>query len=236
MTSPDFLQASSETLASLPSPVLSRQRLDGLQDVARALHETMPEYTGMTAFGSTVRGEAREDSDLDICVFVNAGDNEGSIEAHSSTDPELAETYIVTNPLEASGISYRVKKEMEARNLPGRSSDVEIVPINHDIVADTTEILMANAVKLKEGDTSIRIPRNVRELFYAAIDTANLQPYIEQALRVLSNDVRGEEGWHLIRGAVEYYENKRGEQGQPLRHRYFPVNLEEARGYYLHEQ
>jgi len=60
----------------------------GLETVASELSTTLPEYRGMTVFGSVARGQAKEGSDADIFVYIEPSE-QSRVQANPRIEGEV---------------------------------------------------------------------------------------------------------------------------------------------------
>ena len=225
---------------TISSPELSLERLNQLTAIAASIHKEVPEFMGMTAFGSVVRGEARPDSDVDICVFMELSASEQSPQSNprilSKEKVELSDTHVTTHIFHpAIDIDY---KALIIEKLPEDSivePDILVFPISKDIVDTCTDVLLDNARLFTEsGDaTKVEVPGNIRCLFNAPIDVGQLQPYIEQVLTGLEVSKYGEKAWAMIRHLVTGFEQGRGGSFRDKPHRFIPETLSEALAHFL---
>lgn len=195
---------------------LSRQRLGSLAAIAENLHQTIPEFVGMTVYGSVARGEAGPNSDVDLFVFMEATDDEGSAQNHRYVKPEekvqLEHFQAHSTYTFHLGISldYRaeIMPEIEAALIP--EADVDVLPISPTIIDDSTDRLLATAKRIVGNDSEpISVPRNVRGLFHLPVDDKRLEPYVHQVLRKLHDSRYGELAWKMIRHQVIGFEKGR---------------------------
>ncbi len=229
----------------------SVRNFEALAAACETLHAGMPEFAGMTVFGSTSRGEARpatetdQGSDADMYAFVVV-DSDRSPTQHSYLESHrsvLAEpiTDVTSNAygliafdrflqIAYESTIYRVAVEHGAPS----HTDVLTMPISGDIVDFQANILLQIAEKhTKTGKLpKSLVPRNIRGLFQLGVDTAELQPYQAQLLRRLGESEYGNTAWRLIRHTISFYEVGEGREPSELHHRQVPATLEEAVEYY----
>ena len=221
----------------------SARLLSGLARTSEMLHADTPGFIGMTVFGSTVRGQAKPGSDVDLWVLMDPTipleDDRGYTFDMSGDFKKRAEgvhtgTYDVSFVAEAE---YRhwVRKHLAQNGID--KSDVIILPLTTDILADCVTDLLAVATEINQNTRQdVRCARNVRALFHVPVEGEALQPYIEQTLTALSAHPDGETAWQIIRSGLVTFERPKDQQGlKGVNHRYIPANLEEARGYYLRQ-
>lgn len=213
--------------------------VDALVDVSEKIREKLPEYAGMTVYGSTVRGDTGPESDVDIHVFMETSDN-SDIQTMVS-DPDFRTVQIPFGPTEgtfyfATLIDTRYKEQVEDelvdRGFP--TADITILPINKTIVEKSVESAAANVKTIIEtGGESYLIPRNIRCLFNAPIEDERLQPYRLQALSLIKDSPYGKAIWMLLRQWISYYEGGRDNDDlNAIEHRPVPDTLADALEYY----
>jgi len=227
------------------SQELSRTRLDQLATLSQELQATMPEYEGMTAMGSTVRGEARPDSDVDILVFVRPDatsprqnvNNEPGFDPNSIIEKGESQHLPQTFSFDiGKGMNYKfpINESLRQSGIP--HADIEVLPISKEIVDEATGDLLTDA-RAYDEDPNIKptgVARNIRALFQAPIDAEKLEPYMGQVLAKLGSNPHGETAWKMIRNFVVHFEKGREQESYAgVKHRYIPATLEEAKGYYL---
>ncbi|HEV2402917.1 MAG TPA: nucleotidyltransferase domain-containing protein [Candidatus Saccharimonadales bacterium] len=234
---------SSLAIGSMPPPSeASVQILNGLSQAAEHMETSLPGFVGMTAFGSAVRGEANEDSDGDIFVFVRPDKNSPS-QNHPAAPVEqpliktatgATRNTVEFNPDVRFGYNQLVYAALKKADI--KKADITVLPLDESIVTEAVNDLMGEAQK---WDTGVRplepaVPRNIRGLFHLPINDRGLQPYIEQVLTALSTGGYGDTAWRMLRHRVVSFEHRKGSGMEGVEHRYIPATLEEARGYYLH--
>ncbi|MBS0553743.1 MAG: nucleotidyltransferase domain-containing protein [Proteobacteria bacterium] len=208
--------------------------------MADQLHAELPEFTGMTAFGSTVRGEAGPDSDVDIAVFIEPSDAEGSPQRNPNVPKGDA---IRVNPYarkyEFHGGIDTIYKTLILRHLQEEGvmkADMDVLPISQGIIEHSRKRLLDKAEKHEGPDTGENmpvVPKNIRFLFHAPIDDERLRPYVSQTLEGLQESPYGERAWGMIRRTVAHFEEGRDDgayESNP--HRYIPPTLADAVGFY----
>jgi predicted nucleotidyltransferase len=200
---------------------ISRHNFEALQKVDDDLRMSRPDYVGMSAYGSTVRGEAGPDSDVDLYVFVAPdlkapeqdnfrmstsehlqkeadGNHRGSVLFHGAIDGDYK--YMLGEMLKSEGV-----------NVPS----MDVLPINNSIVEDTTAELLANARAYDGGDTRqevVVVPLNIRGLFHVPIEDSQLATYRKQVIDILKADEHGETAWKMIRQYTVFYEKGRQQE------------------------
>jgi hypothetical protein len=189
----------------------------------------MPEYMGMAKFGSLARDESREDSDVDVILFVRPDTSVKNQVTQPSERLEgsLRGTYFFDG---ITGVNYEAELLSHLKKEGIDKADFDIVPINEEIVANNTALLLEEVGNSKRLPA---IPRNIRQLFHSPIDIEDLRPYMEQVLNAFKDHPNGEKAWNAIRHMVTGYEQGREGDFGPLKHRYLPQTLEEALDYYL---
>lgn len=230
--------------AALRGRELSEQRLAYLASLAQGLHRTIPEFLGMTVYGSTSRGEARPSSDADLFVFI-----EPAAKAASLGDPRVPEeqpgiilssdaaprnysshpTYGFTRNIE---VNYR---RMVVSRLRGvvPSVDLDVLPISEAIVDRSTDALLETAQRWAMGDAGdVSLPDNIRGLFHKPVDTERLQPHIGRVLENLAGSPFGEVAWSAIRRRVVGFEKRRGTAAAAFYSREIPETLMDAQGHF----
>jgi hypothetical protein len=220
---------------TLYAPEISRERIFKLGEVGQLLATTLPGYIGMTLYGSTARGEATADSDIDLFAFIDP-DSLPLTAGHVGTD-ELCET--VYSGATQGTVRFKPHTSQEDtlfQTVNGHVKaavpvglDLDLIPLNSRIVEETTDSLLRSVASHTEGNTENKklIPRNIRALFHLAADAPRLQPYIHQALTKLAQDPHGEMAWSWLRHMVVGFEQGRS-QTDNLRLRSVPSTLNEA--------
>jgi hypothetical protein len=214
--------------------------IDGLVDVAERLGGTLPEYKGMTLYGSTVRGETSQDSDVDISVFIELDETTPFQSVMDPAKPHLIE-YVNAGPythsrrfvpLIESRYLAKLDEELSERGFP--DSDRSILPISTAIVAENIQNVLDSAKAYRETQNlnDLHAPRNIRNLFQGTIDDTGLVNYRKQVLETLSQASEGQLAWKIIRFFAAKYEVGRNGDPNALSHRTLPEDLVEAVSHY----
>lgn len=216
----------------------SVERLNALVSMVEELEAKKPEVAGVTLFGSTVRGHAKETSDLDLNVFIEVPEDALTSDPPKvkATENGRAHMHKLTFP---SGLDYRidVRNMIKDHKLP--ESDITILPINESIVRDEVSELLQLAEKnyVEAGQINGWSPRNIRALFHMPVGgNSRLEKYQQQVIEQLSNAEYGKLGWYMIWNKVAYFEQ--GREGQfegDFRRMAFnepPIKLADARDAY----
>lgn len=222
---------------------LTDQRLALLQQGVAELRESMPEYVGMTLFGSMARKETRPDSDADVFVFIRPESDAQLQHDARVQDHDVMRRIAVGNQIGTVlfnghiSIKYfsAVKEKIEATGIP--RAGVITLPISEKIVAETTTELLQNAKRFAESGNpdEVRVPRNVRALFHVPIDDEGLVQYRNHVLTRMAEDPNGNLAWRMVRHRVLSFEVRKDQDDiEAAGHRYFPGSLEEACQSYLH--
>lgn len=219
---------------------ISNRRILQLESVAKTLEAELPEFEGMTLFGSTARGEAKEDSDVDLFVFImptessdiqnNSGYTDsqktvrlnGVFEGTVSLQLGLASDYhkYLSPILQQEGINH---------------ADITFMPLDDVIAEQATRELLDTAREWDEGDHTkgAMVPRNIRGLFHVPLGNGRLRPYIEQVFSTLSASPHGDTAWKMIRVQLIGFEKRRDQEHyESVSHRNIPATLDEARELY----
>jgi hypothetical protein len=230
-----------------PAPIiapeeLSRRRLNQLAELAHALHGEMPEFLGMTAFGSTVRGEATPASDVDMYVFMSLTDAENSSQHNPRVKPDEKTGFFsdVPNTLVFHGgieLDYNAAIREHLPEQEIADADIIILPLDKTIVEDRTSLLLDNAKHYADGTKTLTeldglAPRNIRGLFHAPIDNERLRPFIGQVLDQLAASPYGDQAWRMLRHMVIGFEQGREGNFAEKPHRTIPETLAEALKFY----
>lgn len=225
------------------SAELSQQRIKMAAQAALEMQVSLPGFLGVTAFGSTARGEARPDSDVDLFILVEPN-NEHSPAAQSSISanqrilrvgfggPTVTGTRIF-HPHIINSYEQLLGESLSAAGI--ETADILVLPINEEIISEAVNELLGVAQRLDSGDRTIehRVPRNVSALFQMPISTKGLSPYIEQVIEQLGSTDGGQTAWRMIRRQVEYFEAGRSHDGtNNVLHRQIPTTLGEVKDYY----
>jgi len=213
--------------------------MDRLSSSAEDLQEALPEYRGMTIFGSTVRGVATEYSDADIFVFL-AVDPGAKIQ--QGTDQSQLVERIETGALKGAHI-FRLAVAHEYEALINSdlhthgidSADIFTTPISEHIISQEVAEALQGAGEwdhTKQGEAVA--PRNIRGLFHMSVDDTLLKPYRKQVLETYAQSPHGETAWKMLRHMTAYFEvGREGEADLPqVSHRELPSTLQEAIEYY----
>lgn len=224
----------------ISSEALSHLRISQLDAASESLHVELPEYIGMTVFGSIARLEATPDSDADLFVFLRPGDeynlqheprvtegNQLVVSAGAQIGTIVFDTYI--------NMQYdrTLQKTITATGV--NDPHIIILPLDEHIIDQTSKTLLDIAKTWDEGDKSIGalVPRNIRALFHVPTGDSDLQLFMEQALGILKASPHSNTAWAMIRHNVLSFEKGRGQQDIDLvTHRYLPKTLGEALAYY----
>ncbi|HUB93074.1 MAG TPA: nucleotidyltransferase domain-containing protein [Verrucomicrobiae bacterium] len=220
-----------------------------LAETAEELRASIPEFQGLTYYGSTARGEARapgtrdasdQGSDVDVFVFFRPDPNSYIQGGVHSDIPERYRTGISTkgeskgSTIFESSIRYDYNltvREVAAHHGLPTHGDTEAVPINEEIVADQVSRLLATAELVDASQTPDCFPsRNLQGLFHVSAGNDNLVEYRRQVVVLLALSPHGETAWRALRGRVGYFEVGRDkEQYLPrIDHRRVPETLAEA--------
>ena len=217
--------------STLSRQELSTERVRLLTEAAGSMATSIPEFMGMTLFGSTARGEARPNSDVDIFVLVNPDNLPLRYERTSlggTTGTVEFTKWIRPNEEEIS----RIRQTTQAHGLD--KIGLIVLPFNDAIFEQTISDLIEVATLWDSGDHSIgaQVPRNIRALFHVPIHDTELQPYIERTLTTLNNSPHGTIAWRMIRHQLVSLELPKMRTDDDfikgLAHRYIPTTLDEA--------
>ena len=218
----------------------SRDRLERLVQSAETIRQRIPEYLGMTAFGSCVRGEAKETSDVDIYVHLDG--------TRSTMEDFENESFLVHEPCAldedmAGSSNYRFDLnyayKMTIKDILAEHGihevDLIAAPTSSKLVEDSARqaLRAAEYWNIGEKDYGAVAPRNIRGLFHVPIDSERLEPFQRQALDLFANSKHGETAWRMMRMMVAEYEVGTGRHLPDLSHREIPESLNDARPYYL---
>jgi predicted nucleotidyltransferase len=214
---------------SLMSPhERSLYRIARLREAARQIEEEIPEFAGMTLFGSTVRGQAIEENDVDLNVFFEPSED-SPIQSGSFAEParRIRKTNPVDNPGNVRGahvfyedidVNYQkaIKRILAAHGIT--IVEMDVWPINDEIVHDEVQDLLRFVEEAaKNGDTSSTwAPRNIRTLFNVPIAEEGLRAYQRQVVDELSASAFGAQAWKHISFWVRFFEGQGGRGGDVL--------------------
>lgn len=216
----------------------SQERLEALGAVQETVQAQHPEIIGLTCYGSTARGEAGPDSDVDVFALVEVDPN-ATVQNNPRVDPAdrlqiapddqpRAGTYGFHGGIDAD---YKMALVRAGEQQGLLAMDIDILPISPDIVDDQATQLLEDIRQGKEG-TALAVPRNIRSLFHLPVGETKVGSYAAQVINKLASDPAGEESWHAIRHMVVGFENGRDKQGQEPSHRQIPKTLAEAQTFY----
>lgn len=215
----------------------SERLLDGVAATSQALRERYPEFRGVTMFGSAVRGEAGPDSDVDMYVYV-APDRTTAVQSN----PNVAEDKLVqrvpddralagTHELHLGvGMDYKFAISNTLRGHGVKKADIIVLPISKEIVDEEVAAMLSAAEQWRNGQRDdVYSPRNVRGLFHAPIDAADLVAYQRQVVDTFANSEHGEAAWQMMRRMIVAYEGGRNATDYTSAPwRYIPENLAQA--------
>lgn len=213
----------------------SVERLNTLATVTKELEAKIPDLAGVTLFGSTVRGHAKETSDLDLNVFIEVPEDAltGDAPKVSATHTESGLSMHELNLSDKLERRIAVRNAIKEHNLP--DSDIDILPINEAIVREeVTELLARAEENWKTGNIKGWSPRNIRALFNMPVgQNSSLEKYQQQVIQQLSNSELGKIGWYMVWNKVTYFEEGRVNRDEPGYRRMAmsepPIKLADAR-------
>lgn len=229
-----------QEIPAIAANELSARLVDGMTAVSGELAQTYPEYEGVTLYGSTVRGETHEGSDVDAVVFMKVSEDSPE-QAVPSIFPPLLENAELRGTVQFNGnIVGEYKKTIEpalARHGIPAHSDVSVLPISEEIATDAAHTALAGAKEYDDTGVGEAVsPRNIRALFHPGIGDRNLAQYRSLVLREFSASPHGPTAWRMLRHILGSFEVGRGEQTadrfQDIRHRHVPQTLDDAVQYY----
>lgn len=110
----------------------------------------------------------------------------------------------------------------------GIDSDIDVVPINEEIIDFQVVKILESAVRRDAGDETTRdVPRNIRGLFHLPIGDAGLKTFQKRVVDQISASPHGETAWEMIRHMVVGFEQARNGDFSGS-HRDIPDDLESA--------
>jgi hypothetical protein len=235
MTSRSDLILQMPALAEAPR---SLELAEQLVDTSALLHEQMPEYLGMTAFGSIVRGQAVETSDADVYVYFDGSRTSLQDRKRAPTAVFHENGFIGTMGYATNlrvGYKRRVHEALKSSGV--LRADVVALPLRADIIDKQAEFILTQAphVKFEELEGTMG-PQNICGLFHAAIDDGGLASYRERTLQQFAKSEDGEAAWRIVRRTVTRFEAGRDKVAErdfeDASHRYIPRTLQVAQVYY----
>lgn len=232
---PDKNKETAENLDVERRTETSELMLECVENVADILKEAMPEYRGITVFGSVARGEARPDSDVDIFVLINPDETAPVAARLLENTPDAAVTSTVEDgPLEgathfhgAIDIDYKftVMDMLKAQGI--NKADVIVMPVDQEVVDTGTQLVIDSVVRYESEGTRV-VPRNIEALFHAQVGAGDLLDLQQAAIKKLLAAEKGEVAWRMIRHMVIAREQGRGGDYSDPSHRKIPADLQEA--------
>ncbi|MBL8159800.1 nucleotidyltransferase domain-containing protein [Candidatus Saccharibacteria bacterium] len=229
-----------ETKSTPETRERSARYLDAAADAFEAMRREMPEVIGLTAFGSTVRGEAGPESDADVYLYVETSDTapyqtvKPGMEAVQRRDSGSLEGTYEFNPAIAMNYKWKFYTDLKERGIP--KSDIVLAPINDEIITSQVDEMLDYAAAFDMEDLKTadkKCPRNVRGLFHAPVQDEGLKGYRDKVLARLVDSEHGEKVWMMISHFVEGFERRKTDatSSRPD-HRTMPRTLGEAIEHY----
>jgi predicted nucleotidyltransferase len=234
-----------------PVSEMSRANMAGLKTASAELHYAVPEFVGMTVFGSTARGDARapgargpddRGSDADIYAYFRP-EPQSHIQHNIYPDlPDEHKVVVDTDPKSPTqgmiefdwrirADYYQVIKEAIVRNGMLSTSDIHALPISPEIVTHQVAAILEQA-KVYEESGSIpkgaSFSRNLRGLFHVPVDDQELRPFRDQAITELAASPQGETAWKFIRYSIGRDEVGAQADATQINHRQVAQTLAEA--------
>lgn len=218
----------------------ARERLKGLRESFSEIQKEYPEVVSLALFGSMTKGKAREESDIDGWIFVDASrvpmaetgkptvekvKTGGGMEEYRLT-PDVAQRY--------SG-SLREKLKTRLQLTDEQVHHLRTLAISPEILEDELLKITGDVQKLLTWENAsgtkrgprpdVQIPTNLYAMFHLSLGN-DIRAYRSQLLERLNRmgDV-GARAWKEIIWQTEFME-----QGMPIKptDRRYPRTLEEA--------
>ncbi len=236
---------SEQTTPYPPAAMTTEQRsvgqLNKLVDVAATLKTQLPEFAGMTAYGSVVRGNAKQESDVDITVFFDVSQDRTSdlVNHVRKTAPNEIEDL---SDVHIFDLSTKLRYNIAIRNalkekgtLNPQDADISALPISSEIVSEEVKDLLNVAARYdsSKDENKVWAPRNIRALFNMPIADERLKGYQAQVVQDLSRSPYGKRAWQMLAFRAVHFEKGRGNDDytaytRRLSFQPIPWSLEEA--------
>lgn len=231
----------------IQSDTFIKERLNAVQSGVEKMKEENTNVIGLSLFGSMVKGNAHEGSDIDGYLYIDAehlAQEEAELAAQENREPRPVTFDVVnignisTYPGEHLYDIYKPlikEKFTEDGSLTEEQiSDINVRPVSSEIIDRHLSLLQKGLELSKRDDTNVKIEasQNLCGLFHLAVGHG-LDKYRQEIIEKLEG--LGEDGesiWGNIIGQTEKLEQYMYTD-TPIR---YPRTLVEARAMYIHEK
>ncbi|HLD25573.1 MAG TPA: nucleotidyltransferase domain-containing protein [Candidatus Andersenbacteria bacterium] len=226
----------SEKRFHLSPESFNQERIQGIKNAMREIKQESPEVLALTMFGSMVKGTARERSDIDGYLFVDADEvakkypTRDVIETVTENDDYFVSTTYLKPDIDAiykSALREKLQKSLKLSN--EQVKDIRIRPISNEIIDKE----IANLTEAqKKSERPALASSNLSAMFHLGVGL-EIRPYRHHLIDKLSQmGDSGEKIWKEVIGATEINEQNFTYNDK----KHYPRSLAEARQTYGPQQ